>query len=701
MSGPMLGPTLRGYLVPKFKSKNHGVDGTMEAPSYEYGYDWTNTNGQTQHLLMDSEDEDDASDVGTPGPGVLAADLSAMDRRVTYDEPGNATGQEYDIYMDLPVREQIKCSICAGRSRLRDRRFLGENDWAKHMAEQHPDTRIGWRCGGCRRIFPGMHNCKCHIPKCKGSGTGAAIDGLSCPTCGSVFSTKRGLSQHERIRHPVVRNQERIAQASVSARPVNRASVWSKEETETLVRLNEIYKNEKQPNAKIHQILTTKTAKQISDKRRLLFAPVREEIEEPVVPESPPSSSRTREVENRESFPEPLETSEWKEEFRAAIQSCLLEEDNDLKYIENRIRELAIREIQPDPLEIEQTLEYITDMIKIDGAKKNNQKNKNKRANKESDRARFGKYRYARFQELYKKCPRKLIDMAVAGEGIEKRKHIELPEKEQIGKLYGDLWGTCGPESGLPTLGGGPSMLSPINEIWSPVAVEEIITKMRKIKNDTAAGVDGITKPCLRRKGLLQTLAKFYNLLMLFQIYPAQWRVNRTTLIPKPGKSVEDVKNWRPITIGSLLGRIFSSLLERRLRSKIVNSIRQKGFTKEDGCKHNISILAKTIKEMKEKTGGVVTVVDISKAFDTVPHSAIEDGLKCKGIPAMIRKYIRGMYLNCQTEIKAKSGSVKVTQKRGVKQGDPLSPLLFNTIIDPIIDHINETTEGIMMGDEN
>lgn len=33
-------------------------------------------------------------------------------------------------------------------------------------------------------------------------------------------------------------------------------------------------------------------------------------------------------------------------------------------------------------------------------------------------------------------------------------------------------------------------------------------------------------------------------------------------------------------------------------------------------------------------------------------------------------------------------------------QGDPLSPLLFNIIIDPIIGRIDETTEGITMGGE-
>lgn len=38
---------------------------------------------------------------------------------------------------------------------------------------------------------------------------------------------------------------------------------------------------------------------------------------------------------------------------------------------------------------------------------------------------------------------------------------------------------------------------------------------------------------------------------------------------------------------------------------------------------------------------------------------------------------------------------------RGVKQGDPLSLLLFNLIFDPIIGLLYDTTDGIKLGDEN
>ena len=173
-------------------------------------------------------------------------------------------------------------------------------------------------------------------------------------------------------------------------------------------------------------------------------------------------------------------------------------------------------------------------------------------------------------------------------------------------------------------------------------------------------------------------------------------------MIPKPGKDPRDPGNWRPITIGSLLGRLFSGAIDSRLRQSVTISERQKGFKNENGCRHNIAILGSTLASMKGGRGGVLTIVDVSKAFDTVPHAALDPTLAMKGIPRKAREYIKKMYENCSTSIRTKEGgSMQITLKRGVKQGDPLSPLLFNIIMDPIIEAINGTSQGVSLEGAN
>ena len=184
-------------------------------------------------------------------------------------------------------------------------------------------------------------------------------------------------------------------------------------------------------------------------------------------------------------------------------------------------------------------------------------------------------------------------------------------------------------------------------------------------------------------------------MLVLMGHYPEPWKMNRTTLIPKAGKDAKDIKNWKPITIASMLSRIFSAIIDRRLSASITQNVRQKGFTSDDGCKQNTMIFKEAIEMMKTSKGGISTVVDISKAFDTVPHVMIGAGLRRKGVPEHLTKLVENMYVGCTTDVRARDEIVRIELKRGVKQGDLLSPLLFNLAIEPIIEKLSNETQRI------
>jgi hypothetical protein len=146
-------------------------------------------------------------------------------------------------------------------------------------------------------------------------------------------------------------------------------------------------------------------------------------------------------------------------------------------------------------------------------------------------------------------------------------------------------------------------------------------------------------------------LALLFNILCFIFHFPESWRENRTTLIPKPNKDFGKAENWRPITIGPIFGRIFSLILHGRI--SIVQNVRQKGF---NGCKINVELLNAVLVQSKRKKGGVYTILDISKAFDTVPHSAIKPCLTKKGISIPLIELITNIYKNCKAKINTKSG---------------------------------------------
>jgi hypothetical protein len=85
-----------------------------------------------------------------------------------------------------------------------------------------------------------------------------------------------------------------------------------------------------------------------------------------------------------------------------------------------------------------------------------------------------------------------------------------------------------------------------------------------------------------------------------------------------------------------------------------------------------------------------------------VPHSAIAPSLARKGISAPLIELINGMYTNIRTKIKTRNGNgVEIEILRGVKQGDPLSPTLFNLCLEPLLEAVEESTEGIRISDTN
>lgn len=99
--------------------------------------------------------------------------------------------------------------------------------------------------------------------------------------------------------------------------------------------------------------------------------------------------------------------------------------------------------------------------------------------------------------------------------------------------------------------------------------------------------------------------------------------------------------------------------------------------------------------------GGIFAILDVSKAFDTVSHEAIRCALLQKGLPQAIVGYIAETYKRCRTTIKTEDGEIDIELNRGVKQGDPLSPLLFNLVVEPIIDAVQNQTMGIEVEGQN
>ena len=229
---------------------------------------------------------------------------------------------------------------------------------------------------------------------------------------------------------------------------------------------------------------------------------------------------------------------------------------------------------------------------------------------------------------------------------------------------------------------------------------EEVIACLNEFVRTTAAGTDNIKVPDMKKLPPGHITA-IMNLWWGWKI-PKEAEQCRTTLLPKKEENLEDVGNWRPITVGNLFMRLYAKLWNKRLRKNTELDEWQKGFVPVDGCFENVKILQEAIKQQKQKKREYnIVFVDLAKAFDTVSHRSIEKGLRRKGVPTQVVDTIMSMYEHATTRITVGGKTNRAIKiNAGVRQGCPLSPLLFSLILDELITKVKVLNVGITLGNQ-
>ena len=88
--------------------------------------------------------------------------------------------------------------------------------------------------------------------------------------------------------------------------------------------------------------------------------------------------------------------------------------------------------------------------------------------------------------------------------------------------------------------------------------------------------------------------------------------------------------------------------------------------------------------------------IDYKEAYDMVPHSWILESISLVGIANNINRLLENNMANWKTELTA--GKVHI--KRGIFQGDSLSPLLFVITMIPISHLLRERNKGYQFGEK-
>ena len=176
------------------------------------------------------------------------------------------------------------------------------------------------------------------------------------------------------------------------------------------------------------------------------------------------------------------------------------------------------------------------------------------------------------------------------------------------------------------------------------------------------------------------------------------------TLIEKKDKDRRWIKNWRPISLVNVDVKIGSKAIAKRLENVLPHIIHydQNAFVKG----RTIFDATRTITDVLEFTKmrdyqGIMTAIDFEKAFDSLNWNFLHKSLEFFGFGESFLGWIKTFYNNISSCVFNNGFSTPpFNVKRGVRQGDPLSPSLFIIVLELLALSIrnNDQIKGIEVG---
>lgn len=242
--------------------------------------------------------------------------------------------------------------------------------------------------------------------------------------------------------------------------------------------------------------------------------------------------------------------------------------------------------------------------------------------------------------------------------------------------------------------------------LTQPITEEELRNTVNMAAKKKSPGPDGITYEFYATHFhiIKQDLLKLFNGFLSGTLKPLEnFSSGIITLIPKVG-SKYDINNYRPISLLNTDYKLLNKIIARRLSislGELIGEGQTAGFENKSSIDNLDAIRSLVVKAQQSKRFKFALLsLDLQKAFDTVNHRCLWEILKKFDLPVTLVNFLQRIYQHASSRVLVNgflTQSFKIS--RSVRQGCPLSMILFSLYIEPLIREIDSGVSGILFKD--